>query len=211
MQYSFIQTLPLQPKASKLAILLHGVGSDAQDISMIIPYMQQSLPGVHFIALDGLQKYDMGAFGYQWFSLQNRNQQNMQIEAGKTAPLVIKFLELKLAELALDFEDLFLIGFSQGTMLSMQIANSFDKKLAGIIGFAGAIIPPQNFDGNNNTPICFIHGSNDEILHIDLMHQSADFMKKLGFKVETHTIPNLTHSIDMRCIQIANNFISNLI
>jgi phospholipase/carboxylesterase len=215
MQPTFLEVKPLNSnqdnnhKAKKLAVLLHGVGSDAKDLISIVPYINQSLPDVHFLALNGLQKYDLASFGFQWFSLQNRDQKAMQEGVKQTVPLVVEFLEQKLRELELNFEDLFLIGFSQGTMLATHIATSFKEKLAGIVGFAGTIIPNPNFTGNIHTPICFIHGSEDEVLKVDLMRQSAQHLKEIGFNVETYEIPFLTHSIDMKCIQIAIKFIKN--
>ncbi len=206
---SFVEVKPLEPKAKKLVVFFHGVGSDAKDLISIVPYMQDSLPDAHFISLNGLQKYDMASFGYQWFSLKDREQRVMAQEVGKAVPLVINSLENFLQKLELSFEDLFLVGFSQGTMLATHIATSFDKRLAGVVGFAGAIIPKADFCGNFNTPICFIHGKEDEVLPIDLMYKSADYLKQFSFNVETHEIPFLTHSIDMQCIQIATKFIKN--
>jgi phospholipase/carboxylesterase len=209
MQPSFLEIKPLDPVARTLVVFFHGVGSDAKDLIGIVPYMQESLADAHFLSLNGLQRYDMAHFGYQWFSLQNRDSQIMQTEIEKTAPLVINFLEAKLDEMKLTYKDLFLVGFSQGTMLATYIATCFERELAGIVGFAGAIIPNPNFQGNIKTPICFIHGKNDEVLRVEMMRQSVDHLKNIGFSVESHEIPFLTHSIDMECIKIATNFIKN--
>ncbi len=216
MQYSFIETKSINPKPTKLAVLLHGVGSDAKDLAMIIPHMQKTLPSVHFIALNGIQPYDMANFGYQWFSFKDRSPESMQTQADQSLPLVMKFLQMHLDLLGLDFSDLFLIGFSQGTMLATHIGMYGGKKMAGIVGFAGSIIPPRKqasgqLSDQQKTPICFIHGAQDNVLSIDIMRQSADFLSKIGFTVYSHEIQNLTHSIDMRSIQIANNFILELL
>ena len=213
MTEAFLQINPINLetniKTKNLIVMFHGVGSNAQDLINIVPYMQKDLPNSHFISLNGVQKYDMAPFGFQWFSLKNRDAKIMRLEVDKTIPIVIEFLEKKIIELGLDFEKLFLVGFSQGTMLATSIATSFKQKLAGIVGFAGAIIPQDNFTGNNRTPICLIHGLDDEVLKIELMRQSRDYLKQLGFQVESHEIPFLTHSIDIQSIQIATNFIKN--
>ena len=125
--------------------------------------------------------------------------------------MVIEFLKVQLESLDLGFENLFLVGFSQGAILSNYIATSFKEKLGGIISFAGAMIPIDVASGSLHTPVCFIHGIEDQVISIDLMRRSAEKMRELGFTVQAHEIPNLTHSIDMRCIEIANNFILNLL
>jgi phospholipase/carboxylesterase len=204
----FLQISPINSAAKNLVVMFHGVGSDAQDLINIAPYMQKDLPDTHFISLNGLQKYDMAPFGFQWFSLKNRDTNVMRSEVDKTIPAVFDFLEKKIIELNLSFEQLFLVGFSQGSMLATSIATSFKQKLAGIIGFSGAVIL-RNFTGNNLTPICLIHGLEDEVIKIELMRRSRDHLKQLGFQVESHEIPFLTHSIDMQGIKIATNFIKN--
>lgn len=204
----FLQISPINSVAKNLVVMFHGVGSDAQDLLNIAPYMQKDLPDTHFISLNGLQKYDMAPFGFQWFSLKNRDASVMRSQVDKTLPAVLDFLERKVMELNLSFEQLFLVGFSQGSMLATSIATSFKQRLAGIIGFAGAVIL-RNFTGNNLTPICLIHGLEDEVIKIELMRRSRDHLKQLGFQVESHEIPFLTHSIDMQSISIATNFIKN--
>ena len=41
--------------------------------------------------------------------------------------------------LNLKFNDLFLVGFSQGTMMSIQYAISQKKEIAGVLGYSGKI------------------------------------------------------------------------
>jgi phospholipase/carboxylesterase len=178
---------------------------------MIIPYMQEYLPDAHFISLNGLQKYDMSVFGYQWFTFKSRDHKDLEREVGKSVPAVVDFLTDKIAELSLSFDDVFLVGFSQGTMLATHIATSFDEKLAGIIGFSGTIIPNSNFKGNVKTPICFIYGTDDEVLSVDFLRSSVQTLQQIGFHVESHEIARLGHSIDLNGIKLANNFILKLL
>ena len=211
MKHGYVEAKPLSGSTKKLAILLHGVGSNAEDLAMIIPYMQESLPDFSFISLNGPQKYDLAAFGYQWFSFQSRELEDLEREVGKTLPAVLDFIEEKLQELSLGFEDLFLIGFSQGAMLATHIATSFNKKLGGIIAFAGTIIPRSSFEGNTKTPICFIYGTEDEILSLERLRNSTEMLKQIGFNVESNEIADLGHSIDLKSIAFANNFILKLL
>jgi phospholipase/carboxylesterase len=208
MTEDFLQIKPINTKAKNLVVMFHGVGSNAQDIISIVPYMQRDLPDSYFISLNGLQKYDMAPFGFQWFSLKNRNLQVMRSQVDKTLPAILEFLKKKTQELDLGFEQLFLVGFSQGAMLASYIATSFKQQLAGIVAFSGTIIL-RNFIGNNLTPMCFIHGLDDEVLKIELMRQGRDHLKQLGFQIESYEIPFLGHSIDMQGIKIATNFIKN--
>jgi len=209
MDITFEEVLPLRGPAKNLVVMLHGVGSNAKDLISIAPYMRQSLEKTHFISLNAPNKYDMAPFGYQWFSLQNRELSILQKGLAEAVPHVVKFLEDKTKELNLKFEDVFLMGFSQGSMVSTHVAMSFNKKLAGVVGMSGSIIPRPVFEGNNQTPICLMHGTDDEVISVDTMYRGEKYLGGLGFNVQAHVIPFLGHSIDVKCITIAVNFIKN--
>jgi len=209
MDMIFEEVAPLKSPAKNLVVMLHGVGSNAKDLISIAPYMSQSLDHSYFISLNAPNKYDMAPFGYQWFSLQNRELSLLQKGLADVVPGVVEFLKNKTKELGLKFEDVFLIGFSQGSMVSTHITMSINKKLAGVIGIGGSIIPRPVFEGNNQIPICLMHGMDDEVINIDAMYKGEKYLSNLGFNVQAHAIPFLGHSIDIKCIKIAVNFIKN--
>lgn len=209
MSLTFEEVAPLKSPSKNLVVMLHGLGSNAKDLISIAPYMQQSLDNTHFISLNAPHKYDMAPFGYQWFSLQNRELSLLQQGLASAVPDVVKFLEDKTKELGLKFEDIFLMGFSQGSMVSTHVTMSIKKKLAGVIGIGGSIIPRPIFAGNNQTPISLMHGMDDEVINIEAMYKGEKYLSDLGFDVQAHAMPFLGHSIDIKCIKIAVNFIKN--
>ena len=78
-------------------------------------------------------------------------------------PKILDLIESKLNELQLTFEDLVLIGFSQGTMMSLYLTHSLSTKIAAVVGFSGAFYPPEIVN-NIETPTCLIHGTDDEVV-----------------------------------------------
>lgn len=209
MSFVFEELLPVKGQAKNLIVMLHGVGSNAKDLISIAPYMQQFLDQTHFVSLNAPHKYDMAPFGYQWFSLQNRELGLLQEGLAKAVPGILKFLEDKTKDLGLKFEDVFLFGFSQGSMVSTHVTMSIKKKLAGVIGISGSIIPRPLFEGNKQIPICLMHGMDDKVINIEAMYKGEKYLSDLGFDVQAHAMPFLGHSIDIKCIKIATNFIKN--
>lgn len=63
MDYPEIKSL--NKKADKLVVMLHGVGSDGNDLISLVPYIQNSLPNCHFISPHAIEPYDMAPFGRQ--------------------------------------------------------------------------------------------------------------------------------------------------
>jgi len=77
-----------------------------------------------------------------------------------------------------------------------------------VIGYAGAFIPLSfNIPQIPQTPICMIHGLDDEVLDINMMRKSIKMLQAYNKNISVHEIPNLAHSIDSRCIEITLNFI----
>jgi phospholipase/carboxylesterase len=194
-----------------LIIFLHGLGSNGEDLLGLVPYIQDALPNSHFYSPDGIQQCDMSPFGYQWFSLKNRAPEIMLKELENSAPAILDLIESKLLELNLTFEHLVLVGFSQGTMTSLYLATAFNLPIAAVVGFSGAFIPPKTCE-NTNTPICLIHGTSDEVVPHTSMLAAKTKLQNLGFtNVETHSVKNLSHSIDLNSLKTATNFINKFL
>lgn len=195
-------------KPEKLVILFHGVGSNQDDMIELVPYFQDEMSDAHFISANGIEPYDMAPYGHQWFSIQNRNLEAMQNELARTHLTIKQCIKGHLANLELDYRNLILIGFSQGVMAGLYATLMNNLPIGAFIGFGGSFIPPShNIVSAYKTPICLIHGEKDEVLPLEYMHKSAQFLRNRGLIVETHIVPNLGHSIDYSGIQKAIAFI----
>ncbi len=193
--------------AKNLVVFLHGLGSNGEDLIGLVPYFNSILPDCHFYSPNGIELCDFSPFGYQWFSLKNRDHDVLVSEVNRVEPLIIDLIEQKLNELQLTFEDLILIGFSQGTMVSLYITHVLKTKIAATVGFSGAFYPPEIVN-NNQTPICLIHGTEDEVVSFSSMKHSLEHLEKIGVKtIETHAIKNLGHSIDLSGLKYAAEFL----
>lgn len=193
-------------KAKNLMILMHGLGSNGDDLFSLVPFLRRGLPDTHFFAPDGVESCDMGPFGYQWFSLQDRTEGVLLKEIERNSPSIQKMIEDKASELSLKLEDVVLLGFSQGTMTSLYLALSRGLKFKAIVGFSGALIKPTNPIATK-TPICLIHGEEDTVVPHERLASAKKVLSDLKMTVEDMSIPYLDHSIDMSGLQKAVEFI----
>lgn len=192
----------------KLIVFLHGLGSNGQDLLGLVPYLQDSLPDCHFYSPNGIQECDMHPFGFQWFSLQDRDPHVIAKELELSAPQVLDIIDEKLAELELEYKDLILFGFSQGTMLSLYISTSLSDNISATIGFSGAFFEPKNLN-DLSSPICLIHGTNDDVVPFQKLMDAEENLKRLGAKkIIAHKIDGLGHSIDLQGLKYAIDFIN---
>ena len=197
----------LTDPAKKLAIFLHGYGSHGHDLIELAPYMQDSLPEISFLSPNGLEICELGGFGYQWFSLQNRDPEILNSYLTEATPKIIAYIEEQLSRFNLGYEDLILIGFSQGTMTALHLAQHMPQ-IHSVIGFSGAMIKYQN-NNPEKTPICLIHGEEDDIVPAEESKKTFEILQREEVISELHLLKNLNHSIDMKGLNLAVNFINN--
>ncbi|WP_341793158.1 MULTISPECIES: dienelactone hydrolase family protein [unclassified Rickettsia] len=202
--YPEINSKELPPK--RLAVLLHGVGSDGHDLIGLVPYIKDDLPDCYFISPHGVEPYDMAPYGRQWFSLQDRTPHKMQKLLENNVALLAEIIKQKQAELNLTNKDTIIIGFSQGTMIGLYLTLASQEPFLCSIGFSGLLVAPTECI-NKSTPICLIHGELDEVVSISEMDNAAKYLSKYQIPYESHKIPRLAHSIDAKGLEFAINFI----
>lgn len=208
----------VQPKsgtAKSAVILLHGVGADGENLADIARFLRDDFPDTIFFSPNAPHRYDMVPpeyeAGYQWFSLADRDPQKLLEGVQNVRPIVDSFIDKILEEHKLNEENLALLGFSQGTMTSLFVAPRRQKKLAGIVGFSGALIGAEKLaeEAQTKPDICLIHGKMDDVVPFEMMQNAEQSLRQNGFSIISHARPYLTHSIDMEGIEIAKNFLKD--
>lgn len=195
--------------ARQLVILLHGVGADGADLFGLVPYLAPMLPDAVFIAPDAPFAYDMAPFGRQWFSLQDRSGPALAAGIQATAPLLDVFIDAKLAQYGLDDSALALIGFSQGTMMSLHIAPRRAQPCAALIGFSGAVVAAETLatEIRSRPRVLLIHGDADPVVNPACLPAAEQALAAVGIPVLTELRPDLEHSIDGPGLALATAFL----
>ena len=199
----------LSGNTKTLMVLLHGLGSNGDDLFSLVPYLAPKLPDTHFFSPDGTEPCDMVPFGYQWFSLQDRSPNKIASELERSAASISKMIEDKAKELGLSQEDVVLFGFSQGTMVSIYLSLTTKEPYKAVLGFSGRLYMPPKVT-NTKTPVCLVHGAEDDIVPPDSLAHSKEALEKLGIEVSDLIVPNLVHSIDMMGLEFAMKFLQNI-
>jgi phospholipase/carboxylesterase len=192
----------------QLVILLHGVGADGNDLIGLAPYWSRLLPQAAFIAPNAPYPCDMAPYGYQWFSLQDRTPSMIEAGVRATAPILTSFIDERLAELGLTERGLALVGFSQGTMMSLFTAPRRPQPVAGVLGFSGALVAPESLAGEiRSRPRTFlVHGDADEIVPFEMMGRAEAMLRENDVPVETLRRPGLGHESTRRASRAAARF-----
>lgn len=205
-------------KPEHLVIILHGYGANGSSIIEIAKILDKTLPNTHFVAPNAPNPWEGGFVDcYQWFSLSSWG---VDRDPAKVAPFIIEaneglsdFVQEQLNKHNLQHKDLFLAGFSQGAMMSIFQGLTMTEKLGGIISFSGKVILPEFLDQQTNTKqdICLMHGDYDSVLPFSNFEEGKEILEANDFNFEHHALEGLDHTIDMRGLAIAQDFINKQI
>jgi len=204
----------LEPKsgaADSLVIFLHGVGADGNDLIGLAPYFAQALPNAAFVSPHAPYPYEGAPFGFQWFSILTQDPTVRLGQLRATAPILDGYIDDQLKQRKLDDSRLALVGFSQGTMMSLFVGPRRPKPAAGIVGYSGRLEAPELLKDEikSRPPILLVHGDSDELLPSRLTNEAAKALKENGVTVEAHTRPGLGHGIDEEGIRLGMVFLKS--
>jgi phospholipase/carboxylesterase len=181
-----------------LVILLHGYGADGNDLLGLAPHWARRLPDTQFIAPHAPFPCEAAPFGRQWFGFEGRNESMILAETQTAAAILDSYITAEVARRNLTEGDVALVGFSQGTMMSLYVAPRRAGALAGVVGYSGALIAPQLLAAEirSRPPVLLVHGSADPVVPYSSLAMAQAALSAAGIEVEAVTRPGLAHAID---------------
>ena len=190
-------------------ILLHGYGGDGKDISMLSLSWKKHLPNTIFICPNGHERCLINPSGFQWFDLSKDDPKYILEESIKAEYKLIKFIDEVKDKLNLENKNICLVGFSQGTMMSINLGLTSKKEYNSVIGFSGKIINKEdlNLRKKVSTNTLLIHGDADQVVPPHFLLEAKDFFIRNNIPIQTHLIKNCDHHIPVEASSIALNYI----
>ena len=190
-------------------ILLHGYGGNGKDISMLSINWKRHLPNTVFICPDGHEICPINLSGFQWFDLTKDDPIYILEQSIKAEKKLIKFIDEIKSEFNLENKKICLGGFSQGSMMSLNLGLISDQEYNCIVGFSGKIINHEDLKKRKkvSTKTLLIHGDSDQVVSPNFMLEAKDFLIRNNVEIETHLIKNCDHHIPIEASSIALNYI----
>jgi phospholipase/carboxylesterase len=200
---------PARGAATHLVVLCHGYGADGNDLIGLAPYWQRLLPTAAFVAPNAPERCP-GSPGYQWFPISRLDPGEMQKGVNQAGGALDAYLDAELTRYQLSADRMALVGFSQGTMMSLHVGLIRAAKPAAIIGFSGMFAAAENPPalGADTPPILLIHGDADPMIPIDALFVSAGALGRAGATVQWHVSSGIGHSIDEQGLAIGGAFLA---
>lgn len=197
--------------ADRLVIFVHGYGANGDDLIGLAPYFQKVMPTAAFASPNAPERVPGQPFGYQWFGITRLDPQLMAAGADGAAPILNAFIDEELARLGLDGTKLALVGFSQGTMMSLHVGLRRAVQPAAILGYSGALVAPERLAAEMTVrpPIALIHGDSDPMVPVTRLQEAVNTIGATGLPVRWHVSRGVGHSIDPEGLHLGVGFLKD--
>jgi phospholipase/carboxylesterase len=167
-------------------ILLHGYGSNEEDLFSFAT----ELPDEYYV-ISARAPYDMMYGSYAWYAINfdaDENKFSDLDQARSSRDLIAEFIDECVSKYAIDAENITLIGFSQGAILSSAIALSYPEKVnkvAALSGYLNVEIASEDYLKNNISKVKFFvsHGVVDQVIPVDWARKTKPKLDNFGIDV----------------------------
>src|SRR5690625_1366012 len=101
-----------------------------------------------------------------------------------------------------------LVGFSQGTMMSLHVAPRRAESLACIVGFSGRLAAGDDLPAAiARPPVLLVHGDMDQMIPVSEMSSAETALRGAGFEVTSHVSRGVGHGIAPDGLGLALQFL----
>ena len=185
-----------EPKTIKeknpLLILLHGYGSNEEDLFSFA----SELPDDSYV-ISVRAPYDLQPYGHAWYAIHfdaDENKFSDNVQAKQSVEIIASFIDEIVKQYPIDTENVTLIGFSQGAILSYATALTYPEKISKVVALSGYFnqeILPEVIDTKAISHLKFFvsHGSVDQVIPVDWARKAKPALENLGLEVEYQEYP----------------------
>lgn len=195
-------TLPLyhlirEPKSKKeknpVLLLLHGYGSNEEDLFSFAPQLPEEYYVISVRAPHTLQPY-----GHAWYEINfygNASNFSNNEQARESRDKVLEFLDAMPQKYPdIDANDITLVGFSQGCILSYAVALSYPEKVRRVVAMSGYLNKDLLVEGYENHDFSWLkmfvsHGSSDQVVPVEWARMAKPILDALNISYEYREYP----------------------
>jgi phospholipase/carboxylesterase len=196
-------------KPQQVIVLCHGYGGDGKDISTLAINWQRFLPEAIFLCPNAPEICAVNPQGYQWFDLSSDKEELILEKSLIVEEKLNTFIDQILNNFQLEPNNLALVGFSQGCMMSIQIALKKKKQISCLIGYSGKVINQKHLSDNihSKPKIFLMHGANDTLVPPTHLLEAKEYLVKHGLKIKTKMFKDCEHRIPVEGVSLGLGFL----
>jgi len=192
-----------------MLILLHGVGSNEKDLFGLA----DQLPG-EFRIVSARAPITLQEGSYAWFRFDMVDGVRIahEDEAEKTRLDLIRFIEQMSAQYKTPSDKIYLLGFSQGAIMSYSVSLTTPTAVKGILALSGGVLPSlkdkiKPSDELKKLQMFIAHGTDDLVLPLSRSIEARDFVESFGIVQSYHEYMGMEHRINREELIDINNWL----
>ena len=187
-----VQEPKVKHDKNPLLLLLHGYGSNEEDLFSFA----SELPNDSYV-ISVRAPYDLQPYGHAWYAIHfdaDENKFSDNVQAKQSVEIIASFIDEIVKQYPIDTENVTLIGFSQGAILSYATALTYPEKISKVVALSGYFnqeILPEIIDTKAISHLKFFvsHGSVDQVIPVDWARKAKPALENLGLEVEYQEYP----------------------
>jgi len=187
-----VQEPKIKHDKNPLLLLLHGYGSNEEDLFSFAT----ELPQDHYV-ISVRAPHNLQPYGHAWYAIHfdaDENKFSDNEQAKESVQIIASFIDEIIKQYPIDSKNVNLIGFSQGAILSYATALTYPEKIAKVVALSGYFnqeIVPENIDTNAISHLKFFisHGSVDQVIPVEWARKAKPALENLGLEVEYQEYP----------------------
>ncbi|MEH7356873.1 alpha/beta fold hydrolase [Neobacillus drentensis] len=166
--------------------IMHGIGSNEHNMLSLVDGLEE-----HFYIFSVRGHLSQGP-GFAYFTIQGYGKPHREVFDDGMDKLT-NFITYASEKYPLDLNKLYLLGFSQGAIVSMTLALTLGNKIKGVVSLSGYIPifvkEEYNINPDKNLAVFISHGEFDQVLPFEWGKENADYFTKLGISVTFNKYP----------------------
>jgi phospholipase/carboxylesterase len=189
-------------ETTPLLVLLHGVGSNEADLFGLAPYLDGRL-----LVASARAPVVMGYGAYGWFNIEFTPAGLVAdvAQARESLRRLAVFVDELIDAYSVDPRRVYLLGFSQGAMMSLSLTLSHPEKVAGVVAMSGrlpaeSLADLRDADALAGLPVLVTHGTFDQVLPVENGRATRDALSKLPVALTYREYP-MAHEVSQESLR----------
>lgn len=175
-------------------ILLHGRGTDENDLLGLVDYLD---PRFFVISVRAPFPFQEGVGGYTWYDLKDIGSPNQE-QFTDSCRRLVQFVEDVKAKYPIDADRVFLLGFSMGSVMSFAVGLTVPGLVRGIVAHSGYVPEGANltfaWKDLHGLSAFVAHGMHDPVIPIEYGRRARELLGASSVDTEYREYP-IPHTI----------------
>ena len=169
------------PTSRRLWVMLHGLGDSVEGYRWMPEAFR--LPQVNYLLVNAPDEY---YGGYSWFDFDG----DMVPGVRRSRELLFRLLAAQ-QQAGFPPDQTILGGFSQGCLMSLDVAARYPNRLAGVVGISGYVCEPETLVKEMSSvareqKFLVTHGTYDPLLPIEQVRGQVQHLQQAGLNIQWH-------------------------